>query len=225
MSARLLSLTLVLAAVLAAGPARAQALDHFLKITGIAGDSTDSRHKDWIDLSAWSWGLHQGPDADGKPVAAFDPFAWQQGMDRSVVPLFLGVAQGASFEQATLDVARLGDVSTVFFQMIFANARPISLTMNSGVDVAAALRYDAVTMRYNDGKGWVEGRFELGPQGVGFSGDANVLTGLFLAGGSVSLDVGALPPPVPEPSSLALMTLGLTATALRLRRRRRARQA
>jgi type VI protein secretion system component Hcp len=211
---------LALAGLLAAAPAGAQNLGHFLQISGIDGDSTDRDHRDWIDTFAWSWGVHQELDAGGKPQAQFDPFAWQQGVDSSVVPLFLGVAQGASFEQATLDVThRDGESSAVFFQMVFANVKPVSLQMSNGSDVAAALRYDAVTMRYNDGRGWTEGSFSLGTQGVGFSGDPNVLTGLLQAGGKVSLDIGALPPPVPEPSSLALMLGGLTATALRLRRR------
>lgn len=209
-----------LACLAIATPAAAQVLDHFLNITGVAGDSVDARHRRWIDVAGWSWGVHQGLDANGKPAASFDPFSWQQGIDSSVVPLFLGVAGGSSFERATLDVQRSGGETTeVFFQMVFDTVRPGSLVIANGSDVAAAMHYDAVTMRYLDGKNWIEGRFALGPQGVGFTGDANVLRGLFLAGGDVSLDVGALPP-VPEPATGALLAAGLMATALRLRRRR-----
>ena len=32
------------------------AVDYFLKIDGIPGESTDSKHKDEIDVEAWSWG-------------------------------------------------------------------------------------------------------------------------------------------------------------------------
>lgn len=211
---------LCLAGVLHAAPAAAQALDHFLNIAGVGGDSVDARHRRWIDVAGWSWGVHQALDANGKPAAAFDPFSWQQGVDSSVVPLFLGVAGGSRFESATLDVQRSGgETAQVFFQMVFDGVQPTSLVIANGSDVAAASTYDAVTMRYHDGKGWIEGRFALGPQGVGFTGDANVLRGLLLAGGDVSLDIGALPP-VPEPATGALMAMGLMATALRLRRRR-----
>ena len=33
------------------------AVDMFLKIDGIKGESKDSKHKDEIDVLAWSWGL------------------------------------------------------------------------------------------------------------------------------------------------------------------------
>lgn len=202
-------------------PATAQTLEHFLQITGIEGESGDARHRGWIDLSSWSWGVHQGLDANGKPVARFDPLAWQQGVDSSVVPLFLGVANGTRFEQATLDVSRPVEGGGVFFQMVFNNVQPISLVIANGSDVAAALQYDAVTMRYDDGRGWIEGHFDIGPQGLVFRGDANVLTGLFLAGGDVALDVVALPP-VPEPGTFALWAAGLGMVAAVRRGRRRA---
>ena len=32
------------------------AADFFLQITGIAGESTDAKHKNWIDVESWTWG-------------------------------------------------------------------------------------------------------------------------------------------------------------------------
>ena len=32
------------------------AIDYFLKLDGISGESKDSKHKDWIDVLAWSFG-------------------------------------------------------------------------------------------------------------------------------------------------------------------------
>ena len=32
------------------------AADYFLQITGIDGESTDAKHKGWIDVESWSWG-------------------------------------------------------------------------------------------------------------------------------------------------------------------------
>lgn len=215
------SSALALAAALAAMPAAAQTLDHFLQIGSIKGESLDAKHRNWIDVSDWSWGVHQQTDAFGKTTVAFDPFGWQQGLDSAVVPLFLATANQQSFASATLDVARIqSGVSQVFFQMIFSQARPSELNIASASTVDAALRYDAVTMRYTaDGKSWIEGSFSAGAGGLSFSGDANVLTGLMASGGRVSL--AALPPtaPVPEPSSWALFAGGLLLTALRLRRR------
>ena len=32
-------------------------VDHFLKITGIPGESQDRTHNDEIEVMSWSWGL------------------------------------------------------------------------------------------------------------------------------------------------------------------------
>ena len=31
-------------------------VDYFLKFDGIKGESTDAKHKDEVDVEAWSWG-------------------------------------------------------------------------------------------------------------------------------------------------------------------------
>ena len=36
------------------------ASDMFLKITGVKGESQDSKHKDAIDVLSWSWGTSTG---------------------------------------------------------------------------------------------------------------------------------------------------------------------
>jgi type VI secretion system secreted protein Hcp len=35
------------------------AVDYFLKLDGIEGESHDSKHKNEIDLQSWSWGESQ----------------------------------------------------------------------------------------------------------------------------------------------------------------------
>ena len=35
------------------------AIDHFVEVAGIKGESKDDAHKDWIDVLAWSWGMSQ----------------------------------------------------------------------------------------------------------------------------------------------------------------------
>ncbi|MCC6131760.1 MAG: type VI secretion system tube protein Hcp, partial [Acidobacteria bacterium] len=35
------------------------AVDYFLKIEGVPGESQDEQHKDWIDMMSWSWGESQ----------------------------------------------------------------------------------------------------------------------------------------------------------------------
>jgi type VI secretion system secreted protein Hcp len=38
-------------------------IDAYLQIDGIKGESTDDKHKDWIEVSHVNWGVHQ-PSCD-----------------------------------------------------------------------------------------------------------------------------------------------------------------
>jgi len=50
------------------------ALDMFLKIDGIQGESTDNHHKDKIDILSYTWGESQ-PAAAGSGAARLRPAA------------------------------------------------------------------------------------------------------------------------------------------------------
>ena len=135
------------------------------------------------------------------------------------MPVFLGVANGTSFESATFKARKAGVIPLVFFEMEFSDVHLTSLsTGGSGGEDRftsnTSLSYSAVTMTYTpgDGKGGslksIVGTFSLNPKGaVTFSGDAGVMAGLFQAGGSVELS--AIPPAVPEPEIYAMLLAGL----------------
>jgi type VI secretion system secreted protein Hcp len=80
------------------------AQDHFLKITGIQGESRDATHEDEIEVDSWSWGLarptNTGPGGAGK--ATFRELSIQKKVDRSSPMLAQGCAKGEHFKEAVL---------------------------------------------------------------------------------------------------------------------------
>jgi type VI secretion system Hcp family effector len=210
--------------------------NYFLQIDGIKGASVDAKHKDWIDIESFSWGLTLVPATGGGGAgsgagkASFSDLAWTQYVDVSTPKFFLNVATGKHMPKATLDVVRVGGkVSESYFQMIFTDTVATALSIGGGGDAlmasAAMSSGTTVTLRYrpDDGKGgmgdWVEGRFDLKANSSTalFSGDETVLLGLFSTGGNIDFDAGAVTA-VPEPASVVLLAGGLALLVLRRRR-------
>lgn len=81
------------------------AVDYFLKIEGIKGESTDDKHKDEIDVESFSWGVSQagrfsagGGGGAGKVV--FQDFRFVKSISKASPVLFQACASGEHIKQA-----------------------------------------------------------------------------------------------------------------------------
>src|SRR5574342_1218817 len=90
------------------------AVDMFIKIGDIKGESVDSAHKDEIDVLAWSWGLsqsgttHQGTGAGAGKVNVQD-ISFTKYIDKSSPVLMLYCCNGKHVPEATLTVRKAGE--------------------------------------------------------------------------------------------------------------------
>ena len=87
------------------------AVDYFLKIEGIEGESTNATHKGEIDLESWSWGVSQsGPMGSGGGAgsgkAHFQDMHFVARISKASPKLFLSCAPGTHHKVATLSAAR-----------------------------------------------------------------------------------------------------------------------
>jgi type VI secretion system secreted protein Hcp len=98
-------------------------MDMFLKLDGIDGESTDSKHKNQIDLLAWSWGLtqsgtaHQGLGSGGGKVSVAD-ISFDKYVDKATPNLMKFCCNGKYIKSANLYVRKAGgDTQVEYFKM------------------------------------------------------------------------------------------------------------
>ncbi|MFT6675189.1 MAG: type VI secretion system secreted protein Hcp [Sulfitobacter sp.] len=90
------------------------AVDMFLDITGeIEGESQDAKHKDEIDILAWSWGMSQSGSfhvggGGGSGKANFQDISVTKWVDKSSAILMVYCANGDHFSDAKLTVRKAG---------------------------------------------------------------------------------------------------------------------
>lgn len=91
----------------------AASVDYFLKIDGIPGESTDDRHKDWINLESWSWGATQagtsGGGGGGAGKVIVDSFSFGKTVDKASPKLFESLTTGKHLKDVTLELCRSSD--------------------------------------------------------------------------------------------------------------------
>jgi type VI secretion system secreted protein Hcp len=102
------------------------AVDYFLRIDGIEGESTDSKHKGWLDVDSWSWGESQPipPAAGGGGGAGrvtFQDFQFAARVSKASPKLFLACASGQHMKEARLVAVHGGAMQQEFLTWTFSD--------------------------------------------------------------------------------------------------------
>ncbi|AEF99291.1 Hcp family type VI secretion system effector [Methylomonas methanica] len=90
------------------------AVDMFLKIKDVKGEAQDDKHKDTIDVLAWSWGMsnsgstHMGGGSGAGKVNVQD-ISVTKYIDKSSPDLMKACCNGKHFETADLIVRKAGE--------------------------------------------------------------------------------------------------------------------
>jgi type VI secretion system secreted protein Hcp len=178
------------------------ALDYFLKIEGIKGESQDSKHKDEIDVESFSWGVSQtsvrsgaGGAAAGK--AQFQDFQFTMRINRASPALFLDCASGQHIKQAVFigETTNTDSGASQFFKYTFSDVLVSSYQdagSAGGVIDATALSFASVKVEATPGA-----RVDITPAAFGNlmldpnTGQPTVVegqTGVLLSGPVVNVD-------------------------------------
>jgi len=89
------------------------AVDIFLKIDGIPGESHSDKHKDEIDVLAWSWGVSQTGNmhaggGGGAGRANIQDISFTKNLDKSSPKLFKACSEGAHIQKMVLSANKAG---------------------------------------------------------------------------------------------------------------------
>jgi type VI secretion system secreted protein Hcp len=90
------------------------AMDMFIKIGELKGESRDKVHKEEIDVLAWSWGISNSGSAQvgggaGAGKCNVQDVSFTKYIDKSSPDLMLACCNGKHFPKATLTVRKAGE--------------------------------------------------------------------------------------------------------------------
>src|SRR5262245_26545327 len=90
------------------------AMDMFLKIGSLKGESKDKTHKDEFDVLAWSWGMSNSGSAQqgggqGAGKVNVQDFSFTKYIDKGTPDLMLAACNGKHIDKAVLTVRKAGE--------------------------------------------------------------------------------------------------------------------
>jgi type VI secretion system secreted protein Hcp len=129
------------------------AVDFFLKIDGIEGESTDSKHAKEIDVDAWSWGESQtggavpGGGGGGAGKVSMQDFSFVMKFNKASPKLMLACATGKHIKSARLAVRKAGGTPLDYLTFTFLDVL-VSSYQTGGTEAAGIAPLDQVSLRY-----------------------------------------------------------------------------
>ena len=150
------------------------ALDMFIKLDDIKGESADDKHKGEIDVLSWSWGAaqsggaHAGGGAGAGKVQVSD-LSFTKPVDRSSPVLFSMCAAGTHIKQGLLTVRKAGGKPLEYLKITMQDIIVTSFT--DGGDAGGDRLSETITLNFS------KVTYEYTPQKQDGSGDASVKQG------------------------------------------------
>jgi type VI secretion system secreted protein Hcp len=150
------------------------AIDMFMKLDDIKGESQDATHKGEIDVLSWNWGATQAGSAQvgggtGSGKVQIQDLTFTKYTDRAS-PVLLGMcASGKPVKTALLTIRKAGSTPLEYVKITMSGA--IITTHTHGCDAGGDRHTETVSLNFSSVK------YEYTPQKADGSGDAVVTTG------------------------------------------------
>jgi len=128
------------------------AVDYFLKIDGIEGESQDSKHKAEIDVDSWSWGetqtgTHTGGGGGGAGKVVMQDFHFVMQVNKASPKLLLACATGQHIPKAVLTCRKAGKEQQEFLKITMSDLL-ISSFQTGGSGHSDVVPVDQISLNY-----------------------------------------------------------------------------
>src|SRR5438067_11336356 len=128
------------------------AVDYFLKIDGIDGESSKNKHENEIELESWSWGESQSGTAahgggGGAGKVAMQDFHFVMKINKASPKLMLACATGEHIKKAILTCRKAGKDQQEFLKVSFTDLL-VSSYQTGGSGHADIVPTDQISLNY-----------------------------------------------------------------------------
>ncbi|MBI1745331.1 MAG: type VI secretion system tube protein Hcp [Acidobacteria bacterium] len=129
------------------------AVDYFLKIDGIEGESQDSKHKAEIDVESWSWGesqsgSHAGGGGGGAGKVSMQDFHFVMKVNKSSPKLMLACANGEHIKKAVLVCRKAGKEQQEYLKITLSDLL-VSSFQTGGSGQSDVIPNDQISLNYS----------------------------------------------------------------------------
>jgi type VI secretion system secreted protein Hcp len=138
--------------VLQKGESEMAAVDYFLKIEGIAGESQDSKHKDDIDIESWSWGetqsgTHASGGGGGAGKVQMQDFHFVMKVNKASAKILLACATGEHFKSVLLTCRKAGKEQQEYMKIKLSDCL-VSSFQTGGSEGSDIIPIDQVSLNF-----------------------------------------------------------------------------
>lgn len=127
------------------------AVDYFLKIKDIEGESADSKHKNEIDIQSWSWGESQSGASSyggggGAGKVAMQDFNFTMTVNKASPKLLLACANGSHIKEALLTCRKAGKEQQEYLKVKFTDL--LVSSFQTGGSSGAEVPVDQISLNF-----------------------------------------------------------------------------
>jgi len=133
------------------------AVDYYLKLDGISGESVTEGFKDTIQLMSYSWGGSQitsvaGTGGSGAGKADLSDLSIMKFLDKASTPIFKALVSGTHIKTGTLSAVKAGANGKPFlkidFQELFVTSQQISASSEIPTE-SVSFSYNQIKIEYS----------------------------------------------------------------------------